>query len=63
MKQSQMDNQEKLATWGTQDEKKPTHNTNTNNVNKTRVLLHVQTTGGTARCPVTGDLQIALLFC
>jgi len=51
-----MDNPEKLATQGTQDEEKQnkTHNTicvghhytqtNTNNVNKTRALL--QTTGG-----------------
>jgi hypothetical protein len=51
-----MDNPEKLATWGTQDEDKQNkkHNTlcvghhylqaNTNNANKTRVLL--QTTGG-----------------
>jgi hypothetical protein len=49
-----MDNPEKLATYGTQDEEKQKHNTiyvghhyaqtNTNNVNKTCALL--QTTGG-----------------
>ena len=49
-----MDNPEKLATYGTQGEEKQNKNTiavghhyaqtNTNNVNKTRVLL--QTTGG-----------------
>jgi hypothetical protein len=62
----------KLATYGTQDKEKPNKNTTqhvsdttitqtiTNNVNKTRVLL--QTTGEIARCPVTGDLQIVLLF-
>ena len=49
-----MDNPEKLATYGTQDEEKQTKNTtnmcwtplcaNTHNVNKT--WAHLQTTGG-----------------
>ena len=37
-----MDNPEKLATYGKQDEENQSKNTNTNNINKTSALLQIK---------------------